>query len=161
MRKIILIIAALAFLTISSCKKEDEKTTPAKTKTELLTSKPWKSTALTINPGLSIDGPKITDFFAQMPSCSKDDTDKYNVGGTGVNDEGATKCHTSNPQSTPFTWVFHPSETILTRGGESQNIIQLDETTLKVSTVVDGIAFLDIGGIPGLDYTITYTYSNQ
>jgi hypothetical protein len=151
----------LAFLTISSCKKEDEKTTPAKTKTELLTSKPWKSTALTINPGLSIGGTIITDFFAQLPSCSKDDTDKYNAGGTGVNDEGATKCDPTDPQSTPFTWVFNPSETILTRGGESQNIIQLDETTLKVTTVVDGKEFEDIGGIPGLNYTITSTYSNQ
>jgi hypothetical protein len=158
MRKAILIIAALAFLTISSCKKDDEKTTPAKSKTELLTSKAWRATALTINPGINIGGTTITDFYAQLPSCTKDDTEKYNVGATGVYDEGATKCDPSDPQSFAFTWVFNPAETIITRDGESQNIIQLDETTFKISDVIDGA---EIGGIPGVNYTITSTYSNK
>ena len=81
MKKIALMIAALAFLTVSSCKKEDEKktTTPAKSKTELLTAKAWKTTAMTINPGIAIipGGPVITDLFAFFDPCEKDDTEKF------------------------------------------------------------------------------------
>jgi hypothetical protein len=161
MRKITLMIAALAFLTVSSCKKEDEKTTtPTKSKTELLTAKAWKITAMTINPGITPipGGPTITDFFAQLEPCSKDDTEKFNTGGTGVSDEGATKCDPADPQSSNFTWVFNPSETIITIDGESQNIIQLDETTFKVSVVIDGSV---VGGTAGINYTITVTYKNN
>jgi hypothetical protein len=162
MKKIALMIAALAFLTVSSCKKEDEKktTTPAKSKTELLTAKAWKMTAFTVNPGITFvpGGPTITDFFAQLEPCEKDDTEKFNTGGTGVSDEGATKCDPADPQTESFTWVFNPSETIITIDGESQNIIQLDETTFKSSVILDGS---DIGGTAGVKYTLTGTFSNK
>jgi hypothetical protein len=46
MKKITLMIVAFAFLTVSSCKKEESTTTTTtKTKTELLTAKAWKMTA--------------------------------------------------------------------------------------------------------------------
>jgi hypothetical protein len=156
MNKITLFLAVSILLIITSCKKEEEE--KPKTRTELLTAKPWKLTALTVNPGINIAGTTITDFYTQLPSCEKDNIEKYNIGGTGFYDEGASKCNPSAPQTRPFTWIFNPSETILTIDGESANILQLDATTLKVTSEVEGS---EIGGTPGLRYTITGTYSNN
>jgi hypothetical protein len=161
MRKITLMIAALAFLTVSSCKKEDEKTTtPTKSKTELLTAKAWKMTAMTINPGITPvpGGPTITDLFSFLDACEKDNTEKYNTGGTGVTDEGATKCDPADPQTVNFTWAFASNETKLVFDGDSGDILQLDETTLKVAAQLDGS---EVGGTAGTMYTVTITYKNN
>jgi hypothetical protein len=121
----------------------------------------WKTTSYAVNPGISFGGTIITDLFVFFPACTRDDTYKYNAGGTGVEDEGATKCDPLDPQSSPFTWAFNPTETILSVRGNSENIVQLDETTLKTSTVLDGKELEDFGGISGINYTIISTYSNQ
>lgn len=123
MKKITLIIAALAFLTIASCKKEEEK----KSKTDYLTSSPWKMTGLTVDLGA---GP--VDIFATIEACEKDDTQKYNVGGTGLESEGATKCDPADPQSEPFTWAFAAGETQLVIDGETATINTLDANTLSI-----------------------------
>jgi hypothetical protein len=163
MKKIALMIAALSFLTVSSCKKEDEKktTTPAKSKTELLTAKAWKTTAMTINPGIAIipGGPVITDLFAFFDPCEKDDTEKFNTGGTGVSDEGATKCDPTDPQTSNFTWSFSNNETKIVWDGELSDIMQLDETSAKFSQQFDGTDFP--GGTAGTKYTLTITLKNN
>lgn len=165
MKKITLMIAALAFLTVSSCKKEDDKdnggnTTPTKTKTELLTAKAWKMTAMTINPGITPipGGPTITDFFSLLEACEKDDTQKFNTGGTGVIDEGATKCNPSDPQTENFPWAFASNETKIVVDGDSFDLVQLDATTLKMTIQIDGE---DIGGTAGTMYTLTSTFKNN
>jgi hypothetical protein len=161
MKKITLMIVAFAFLTVSSCKKEESTTTTTtKTKTELLTAKAWKMTALTINPGITpvAGGPTITDLFAMTEPCEKDDTEKYNTGGTGVADQGATKCDPADPQSENFTWSFLSNETQFKYDNQVFNILQLDATTLKASVQVDGAL---IGGTAGTAYTLTTTFSNN
>ncbi|MBU3663310.1 MAG: hypothetical protein FGM41_08965 [Bacteroidetes bacterium] len=162
MRKITLMIAALAFLTVSSCKKEDEKTTPTptKSKTELLTAKAWKMTAMTVNPGISPipGGPTITDLYAFMEACEKDNTEKFNTGGTGVTDEGATKCDPTDPQTENFTWAFASNETKIVIDSESIDIVQLDETTAKFTNQIDGS---ELGGTAGTMYTLTVTFKNN
>jgi hypothetical protein len=159
MKKITLMALALAFLTVSSCKKEETKT-ETKTKTELLTAKTWKMNALVINPGITPipGGPTITDLYASMKECGKDDTEKFNTGGTGVADEGATKCDPADPQSTNFTWSFLNNETQYKYDDQVFNVIQLDATTLKTSVQVDGAI---LGGTAGTTYTLTSTYSNK
>lgn len=161
MRKITLMIAALAFLTVSSCKKEDEKTTtPTKSKTELLTAKAWKLTAMTVNPGITPvpGGPTITDIYSFMEACEKDNTEKFNTGGAGVTDEGATKCDPADPQTSNFTWSFASNETKIVIDGDSFDIAQLDETTAKFTTQIDGS---EIGGTAGTMYTVTVTHKNN
>ena len=119
MKQLTLIIAALAFLTISSCKKDDEK----KSKTDYLTSSPWKIKSIVVN---GIDG------TAFIEACSKDDTQKYNVGGAGLFSEGATKCDPADPQTEPFTWAFAASESQLVIDGETAIINTLDANTLAL-----------------------------
>jgi hypothetical protein len=163
MKKIALMIAALAFLTVSSCKKEDEKktTTPAKSKTELLTAKAWKTTAVTINPGIVFvpTSPPVTDLFAFFDPCEKDDTEKFNTGGTGVSDEGPTKCDPADPQTSNFTWSFSNNETKIVWDSELSDIMQLDETTAKFSQQIDGTNLP--GGTAGTIYTLTITLKNN
>ncbi|HYG38055.1 MAG TPA: hypothetical protein VD908_05525 [Cytophagales bacterium] len=68
----ILAIVAAALLVFSSC-EEDEK---PQSKTSILTSKNWKMTAQTVNPGFPIgNGAVITDFYEQFyEDCDKDNT---------------------------------------------------------------------------------------
>jgi hypothetical protein len=152
MKKITLIIAALALITISSCKKEEEA---AKTNTDHLTTSPWKMSKMTINPGIDFgNGILVTDLYAFQEACSKDDTEKFNVGGTGVTNEGATKCDPTDPQTTPFAWAFASSESKLIFDGDTFNIATLNASTLNLTTVIDGT---ELGGDPG-NHTISVTF---
>jgi hypothetical protein len=157
--KKLLIMAVVAALFLTNCSKEsDPDPVKAKTKTELLTASPWKATSITISPGIDFGGGVlITDFFAQMESCEKDDLTKYDANKTGVYDDGATKCDPKDPQTNTFTWSFDLSETKITEDGETLDIEELTETTLKYSLVMDGA---DLGGTAGIKYKFTVTFKH-
>jgi hypothetical protein len=136
---------------LTSCKKEE----PIKPKTELLCSSPWKIYEQTINPGIKIvGGATITDVFAQLDPCDKDDLVLYKSNGTATLDEGPTKCDPLDLQTSTFTWTFNLDETKLIEDTDSYDIVQLDEKVLKASTIIDGA---DIGGIAGVKYVLTST----
>lgn len=123
-------IAPMMFLMLSSCDKNND---PPKTKTVLLTQASWKFKSATING---------SDASSLVEACKKDDILVFSVGGTGTVNEGATKCNSGDPDSTPFTWVFLSGETILevsvpifSGGTNSFTIHSLTETTLVLSTV--------------------------
>ena len=156
-KNLLLTLSFIAVLFISSCKDDTKEPTPAKTKTENLCSAPWKATAATIDPAIDVGGTQVTDWYSQFEACMKDDLVKYESNKTGTYDEGATKCDPTDPQNTPFTWTFDLSETKLTEDGDTYDIIQLDETTLKYSFVYDGA---DIGGTPGIKYKMTATFKH-
>jgi hypothetical protein len=98
-----------------------------KSKTEYLTFSPWKLKAATADIGM---GP--IDIFSMIADCSKDNTEKYIVGGTGLINEGATKCDPSDPQTEPLTWAFTANETQLVQDGETFTIGTLDANTLAI-----------------------------
>ena len=156
-KKMALIAIALG-LTIASCKKNtDETPTPAvvQTKTQLLTAKNWKITAETISPAYDWNGNGVlvTDIFAQMTPCEKDNLVIFNVNGTVTYDEGPTKCVETDPQTTYGTWAFNPLETIITLDSTNfYNLEILNSTTLKMNTVFQ---------ISGVDYTFTFTCTKQ
>lgn len=146
-------LTGLTFL--SSC--QDDPIVP-KTKTELLCSKSWKLSGLSVNPGIDIGGVVITDFLTQIESCTKDDIYIYVNDGRGTIDEGATKCSPTDPQSSSFTWVFSADESKLTENNtDTYDILQLDESILKTSIIYDGS---EIGGVAGIKYKLTSTYSH-
>ncbi len=159
MKKIIIYVGiALGLIGpffLTSCKKEEP--IKAKTKTELLCASSWKIYEITVNPGVEVAGTVVTDLFALLEPCLQDDTYRYNNNGTGLHDEGPTKCIVSDPQSTPLTWTFNPSETQLIENNDNDNlsdIVQLDDKILKISQIKDGV---DIGGIEGIKYLVTTT----
>ncbi len=154
MKKITLMAAALALITISSCKKDEET---KKTNTDHLTASPWKMTKMTVNPGIDFgNGILVTDLYAFAEACSKDDTEKFNVGGKGVSDEGATKCDPADPQTTPFNWAFTSGESKLIFDTDTFNVATLNESTLNLTTEIDGT---DLGGDPG-KHTISVTFGH-
>src|SRR6478672_8767305 len=99
----------LLFCSLLSCKKKKEEPT----KTQLITSSSWKYD----NGGIDQDRNGSVDFTFEstglLQPCILDNTGKFNSDGSGLADEGATKCNTTAPQTTAFTWSFQNNETEL------------------------------------------------
>ncbi|SRR6266404_3007304 len=119
----------LLFFFLSACKKSSPAS--AKTKTELITQSSWK-----------FDNAKVggTDVSAFLQTCQKDNILVFASAGTGSLDEGATKCNSSDPQTSSFTWNFASNETVLhvstvlfTGGSSDFNIVTLNDTQLVLS----------------------------
>lgn len=133
MRKQLLLtssILTIAFLIIIGCGKE-KNPAPAKTKTQLLIQTSWKFSNATVGG---------TDVSAFLQTCQKDNILTFATAGTGTVAEGTTKCNAADPQTSPFTWSFQSSETILfisatlfTGGSSTFTLVSLTETQLVVS----------------------------
>ncbi len=164
----ILTISAISLLLfafiISGCKKdkkeETSNPTPALTKSQMLTAKPWKLTALTVNPGMDIGGTIFTDLYAVFfPPCQQDDLYKFSSNNSYSFEEGASVCNVGDPQVYDTgTWTFINNETKIilasTGGGstDTSNVLSISSTTVKLtSTEVNG----------GTTYTYTQTFTAQ
>jgi hypothetical protein len=144
----IALIATFAFFT--SCSK-DKTTTNTETNTQKLVGKNWFMSAAIINPGFPDGmGGTITDFYALMDDCEKDDFTNYNANGTYILDEGLSICDTTSAQTTPGTWKFTNNETkLLVDDSTSLGIVQLETSMMKLNLTEN---------IGGTDQTITYTF---
>ncbi len=148
---------ALAVLSIAfvSCEKDKDNKPD---NTELLTGKNWKLTAFTIDPAIDWfgNGTLVTNIYAQLPTCAKDDLATFNKNGTVNFDEGATKCDPNDPQTTSGTWAFNTDKTIIsvTTDGETESwkVLELknDRLVIEYQEVEDGIT-----------YTLTGTFAKQ
>ncbi len=145
------IIASLLLISImitfSSCRKED------KGPQDYLTEGEWKVTDVELNPGITVSGITITHVFDFMgDECSKDNLFKFNEDGTITEDEGATKCDPSDPQTTTEgTWTLSEDGSSISAvfwglDTGSADIIILNETTFEFSTTAlpDFVAGLGI-----------------
>lgn len=125
---------AVLFL-ITSCEKEKKDTTPAKTKTELMTSSSWKfQSASAVGIGDISTAPQL--------ACFVDNTLTFTSSTAGNISEGTVIC--SPTTAGAFTWNFTTNETILVLSGPlipggtgTFNIISLNETNLVVSQSVN------------------------
>lgn len=122
-------LITLAFVFITGCQKDEDP--PAKTKTELLSQSTWKFSAAAVGG---------SDVSAFLQTCQKDNILTFASAGTGTLDEGATKCNAGDPQTSPFTWSFMTSETVLhvstvlfTGGSSDFTLVALSETQLIIS----------------------------
>ena len=128
-------LAAFLVLSMSvffgACSKSDSST-PPKTKTQLLTQASWKFSNAKVNGA---------DVSSLIQACQKDNILTFSsTGGSGTLDEGPSKCNSTDPQTTPFTWSFMTNETVLhvstvffTGGSSDFTIVSLTETELVVS----------------------------
>lgn len=130
----------LGFMIVAfvSCKKD---TNSSKSKTELLSQKAWKIETVSVSiSGISQNIP--------VDSCEKDDTELFAAAGTGVYDNGATKCNIGDDQTSSFTWSFKENETILSISGPNLSIAGdskisiINENTLELykDTTLSGIS---------------------
>ena len=124
-----LILIALAAVAFAGCKKEDDDDSPSQTKKEMLTSGSW------IKTDVLLDG---TSIWAMGDACSKDDFYTLKADGTGVTDEGPTKCDPADPQTTPVTWAFSSNETILTFDGDVSTIAELTNSSMILKSSEGG-----------------------
>ena len=138
-------------LVFTGCKK-DKKEDPSPT--ALLTNKNWVLTAETVDPPLPFGGTTITDVYAQLSACSKDDISKFTTPNVYTVDQGATKCNASDPQTVTGTWVLSSDQKTVTTtdasGTISFTILSLTSSELKVKGA-------EIQG--GVTYNVTATYT--
>ncbi|MGZ8537021.1 MAG: hypothetical protein ACXWV9_02105 [Flavisolibacter sp.] len=134
---------------IISCDKEEND--PPPTKAELLTKSSWKYES----GGVDQDKNGTIDLsFAAtglLQPCILDNTATFTLGGTGVTDEGATKCDPAAPQTTSFSWSFNGSATeIFISGGLLGLGGQFKITTLTDTrfSLAKDTAISFSGGIP-------------
>lgn len=144
-RLILLFSFPLFFL---QCNKED----PPPTSAELLLGN-WGITADTWSPAYDLfgNGQKITDAYALMEACERDNIFIFKASNIGELNEGATKCDPTDPQTVPFTYLLKNNNTQLNISISEQGItigldfgiLQLDATTLKLttSTVENGVTY--------------------
>ena len=123
-----------ALFFFSSCSKNDNTTPAPKTKTQLITQGTWKFSTATVGG---------TDVSAFLQTCQKDNILTFAVAGTGILDEGITRCNLGDPQTNPFTWNFASGETILhistvlfTGGNSDFTLVSLSETQLVLSQMI-------------------------
>lgn len=131
-----LMVAALAFAT--SCKKDEDSgsNSPAKSKTELITSGSWKISSLVLGGA---------DIWPSQDACDKDDLSIFKADGTYIDDEGPTKCDASDPQQSTSTWKFTNNETMIEIDGDAGTLKELSASKMVIETSDAGL-------------TITVTY---
>ena len=149
-------LAALLVITFAvSCDKESDNydNNNNKTNTELLTAGTWKLIAATINPAYDYygDGNAVTDLYAILKPCERDDFEIYKTNGTWEYDEGPTKCDPSYPQVFSEPWSFTANETKVFVGAVECTILELTERALKLRYSFDDA---------GVTYTEEDTYEH-
>jgi len=139
MKKLSLLL--LAAVALGSCKKNDDNSPSAPSKTDLLTSKSWQP--VTATSSITVAGQTLT-LGGNVDACTADDVLKFNTDKSLVHDEGATKCDPTDPQTEKGTWDM-PSDsklTIKSLGSSSTvpdgtfDIKELTATSLQV-TITD------------------------
>lgn len=136
-------LLAASLLALGACKKTDDAS-PTPSPTALLTAKPWRLAAQTTTTTTSSSGVTVSatfDDFAALPACGRDNFYKFSADKTLLVDEGPTRCSTSLPQTTAFTWDFNADQTQLlvtspgkTATAETDDIIELSASTLHFRT---------------------------
>jgi hypothetical protein len=99
------IYAILVIFCLAACGKESGSQS-GQTKTDLLTSSPWKIDQI----GVDADKNGSIDLPQTLQNCELDNTFTFKKDGTGIFDEGATKCNDTDPQSGSYSWSFINNE---------------------------------------------------
>lgn len=154
-----LAIPALLFIMfLNSCKKENkspEESIPTPnnttvTNTDKLCGNTWK---LTANVETNSANTNTVDLYTSMSSCLKDNTRMFGTNNIVTEDEGATKCAPSNPQTTTFNWLWTNNETkIVLANADTVTLVELNATTLK---------YYSKATVSSTTYTYTETWTKQ
>jgi hypothetical protein len=127
----------LAALVLGSCKKNSDNSSPAPSKTDLLTAKNWRPTTASI----SVTAAGQTSSLGNLDPCNADDFIKFGTDKSLVHDAGATKCNSTDPQTEKGTWdmpsdgklaITLPATSALPSG--TFDIKELTATTMHLST---------------------------
>ncbi len=154
MKKIILFLTIINIIGLSSCKKDEELS-----KTQLLCRAPWILSASIIDPPYFFEGVgSITDYFAVLAPCRKDDLWNFSDNGKYTYEDGAIKCNALDPSILDYgDWSFNSAETVIIIDNGyymiQYDVLELTKQTLKVSSVISDT----LNNI----YNWTETYTHQ
>ena len=156
-------VSLILLLAVSACKKDEETPAePQKSTKDYLTAGYWKTTAMTIDPGINIGGTVITDFFAQMLPCTKDDLTRFETNGKITDDEGATKCDPNDPQTTTDgNWVLAADNKSVTISYPGEDPITVVFSTINATTLSGTYTVIEDFGSGPLTYAFTVTMALQ
>lgn len=103
------VLVLFAMVSFTACKKGGG----AKSNTELLTQSAWKydNASLDLDRNGTPDSPVPPGF---LEACETDNTITFKSDGSGIADEGASKCDPASPQTSPFTWTFKNNDQVIT-----------------------------------------------
>ena len=141
----LLFISILLFAT--GCRKDNEE---AIDRSKMLSEGAWQINALSVEPAIDWFGTTVTNVYAQLPGCVKDNLTIFKSTGIVNYDEGLSKCDPNEPQTTTGTWAFNPDQTILsmTSDGETESwhLTVFDTRNIKADyQILEG----------GINYTFT------
>ncbi|MDB5270206.1 MAG: hypothetical protein JWP58_3246 [Hymenobacter sp.] len=123
--------------------------TAASTRTYRLTRPNWRLTGYLYD----VTGAgSAVDVYASIPACERDNFLRFNVPSQLIEDEGATKCATSDPQTVAGTWALDAGLGILNLsfpGGSpaTYEVTALTETRLQLrghGTTAGGAPFITV-----------------
>ena len=138
-----MLIPALS-LVLLSCSKDDDEAT---FNTDALTNGSWKLSEYKTD--YEKDGTYEENTFAILANCEKDNIYTFHADGSGIFDEGPTKCLDGEPQTQPFSWSFTDGK--LTFGSQNYQVEELTESKLRLK------ARTSYNGIYTIDVKMTYT----
>jgi len=148
MKKYALTALAIGFI-IYGCKKDDDDKDVTKERVQFITSSSWKydTVGIDTNKDGKPDQP-LSGFTVEQ--CDKDNTITFKSDSTGVLNEGATKCSSTDPQTTPFTWYFKEKGTILYTpdqvfGAGISGDFKVGEITTSRLRVIKDVSFPVVG----------------
>lgn len=155
LRWTILLATAMSVVFFTGCNDDDDDKSAA----EMLVGT-WKVISQTIDPAADMGSGPITDMYSIMEACEKDDLTTFKSDGTFINDEGATKCDTEDPQTEEGTWKLIDGDKKLVIDSDGAGEDEAD--TLNLSSISDDQAVLQMMmPMNGTDYTITMTVKKQ
>lgn len=125
-----IVVCLMTLFILAGCQK-DEDDDPSRT--EILTSGQWRITGITANPAVVVSGIPISDIYAFLPACSKDNYYVFKTDGNAELNEGPTKCNAADPQTQTQTWALSSDEQQITINATSFTVLGLTDTELRVS----------------------------
>jgi hypothetical protein len=157
MRKSITVFFLLTFVSLISCKKEEQKSN-----TELLCGKYWKINALTSDSEIPVrddDGNIIGythDFFSGLSACAKDDLIMYSADGTYIFD-AKTLCSPEEHPNGTGTWVYNSDETVITKIQYDGFIMEYTNVELSDGKFKCRFDFV----LPDVTYKLAATFTHE
>jgi hypothetical protein len=155
-QKLTLLSAAAIVLTFGSCKKDSEDEPTSVSKTGLLTSSGWVMKSAEI-----VVGTQSQDMYSWFDDCEKDDIIIFKTDKSIVEDEGATKCDPSDPQTTTDgTWALLNNDTELFLNFDDDD----DDTVFKIKTLSSTDLSVEVTEFDStfmMDVTLRFGFKHQ
>ncbi len=142
-----LLTAAICVAFFGSCKKE-------KTLTELLTANCWIATAITIDPPFPSGSTTVSNLYAELETCLRDNIRCFEAASNYTIEEGLTKCNAANPVIyEKGTWSFSNDMHIIATPVPG-NAIEMEVLELKEEVFIFRVLYDEINTTK---YFATYT----